>query len=206
MKFKLCTQHLQQLPDPPHCQLAGRWPSVRKLQAALLWANRWAIERDAFKTDDGIMIVNYQTWTWLGTTLRSKVVESFAFVATTGPECMPTTNQFLSSLLPTLADKPEMKAKVRRFQAIGKGLEGDYCSDYRPIRSHITTCPYCSSQFTKSADDWERVLLETQEKNRQTMKKWRDNNAQKRPQSEKVRARAGKKYNYALFMCPDSLD
>ena len=207
MRFYIYSQHLQQVADPPHCQTAGRWDTVRDLQAALVKANRWDINRDAFLTPDGVMLVNHHTWTWYDVTVRSRIIESFSFVGLEGSACLPDPQHFKNKIVPTLNGSTELSLKAKRFEAISRPFNGNFCEFYEPSRRHITSCPHCSLQFTRYIeDDYNLNVLKKKELNRQGMKQRRAEHGHERTKTGPSLRREGSKFRYAFAMFADDVE
>jgi len=207
MRFYLHTQHLQQRTDPLHCQDAGQWGSVRELQAALVRANRWNVNKDTFLTQDGVMLVNFHTWAWYGVTVRSRIIESYSFLGLSGPESVPDEETFRNQIIPTLNDRPETQRKIKRFESAGRPLDGDYCHEYYPGHAHITSCPYCSQQFIKDVTDpFDKKVLRLKEENRKGIKGRRETNGHERAKTGPYRYRKTAKFKFALSMSAENAD
>jgi hypothetical protein len=194
MKFYMYTQHLQLLTDPAHCVTLGHFSGVRELQARLIKANRWSKSRDAVKLVDGIMLINHHLWHWYGKSVRSRVIESFAYIIPGGPEQVPDPHHFINHLAEGIDALPEVMRKVSLFSATNRMLNGDYCEDYRPAITHYRACPYCSAQFLHDVQNKSDLkIIETKAKSREFMRRFRE---ARRKSLAKARTHQKGKENY----------
>jgi hypothetical protein len=156
---------------------------------------------------DGVMLVNYHTWTWYGVTVRSRLIESFGFVGMDDTSYIPDPGHFKARIAPKLNGCKELKSKVHRFAAIGRPFNGDFCEEYTPSHRHITSCPYCSRQFIENVvDEYHLRVLRSNETNRAGMKKRRAEHGHERTKTGPTKYRETEKFKYAFAVSPDDAD